>query len=244
MSYGAPGGGYGGPPAYGGGYEGGYGGGYGGQAGGVYGGQPGGGYGGPPAGGGYGGYGEPGGFAASAPRGPPPGVDPQLWNWFNAVDTDRSGQITVHELQKALINGDWTPFDLDTVKLLMTIFDTDRSGSIGFNEFAGLWKYIKDWQNVYRHFDRDRSGSIDVQELREALAQFGYSLSPQMLNLVERKYGTGGPGAPPGITFDRFVRACVVIKQLTETFQKLDSDRDGWIQVNYDQFMTTVLSLP
>ena len=53
-----------------------------------------------------------------------------------------------------------------------------------------------------------------------------------------------GTGAPPGITFDRFVRACVVIKQITETFQKLDTDRDGWVQINYEQFMHTVLSLP
>ena len=67
--------------------------------------------------------------------------------------------------------------------------DTDRSGTIGFNEFAGLWKYIKDWQNVYRHFDRDRSGSIDTNELNEALRQFGYNLSPQLLRLVEAKYG-------------------------------------------------------
>lgn len=51
-------------------------------------------------------------------------------------------------------------------------------------------------------------------------------------------------GPPPGITFDRFVRACVVIKQLSETFQKLDTDRDGWVQISYDQFMQTVLSLP
>lgn len=27
----------------------------------------------------------------------------------------------------------------------VNIFDTDRSGTIGFEEFAGLWKYIKDW---------------------------------------------------------------------------------------------------
>jgi hypothetical protein len=37
-------------------------------------------------------------------------------------------------------------FDLDTVKMLMSIFDSDRSGTIGFNEFSGLWRYIKDWQ--------------------------------------------------------------------------------------------------
>ena len=29
-----------------------------------------------------------------------------------------------------------------------------------------------------------------------------------------------GYGPPPGITFDRFVRACVVVKTLTEAFQK------------------------
>jgi len=31
-------------------------------------------------------------------------------------------------------SGFCTAFDLDTVKLLMSIFDTDRSGTIGFNE--------------------------------------------------------------------------------------------------------------
>ncbi|KAG1813564.1 uncharacterized protein BJ212DRAFT_1482468 [Suillus subaureus] len=38
----------------------------------------------------------------------------QLWSWFAAVDTDRLGTITAVELERALINGDWTPFDLDT----------------------------------------------------------------------------------------------------------------------------------
>lgn len=87
--------------------------------------------------------------------------------------------------------------------------DTDRSGTINFTgtshdvctpyddmlicflrqEFAGLWKYISDWQNVFRHFDRDRSGTIEGRELSEALKSFGYNLSPQLLALVENKYG-------------------------------------------------------
>jgi len=54
----------------------------------------------------------------------------------------------------------------------------------------------------------------------------------------------GPGGAPPGITFDRFVRACVVVKQLSEAFQQLDRQGTGWIQINYDTFMQTVLSLP
>ena len=77
---------------------------------------------------------------------------------------------------------------------------------ITFLEFAGLWKYISDWQNVFRHFDRDRSGkntvsagiyylfltikgSIEGGELSEALKSFGYGLSPHLLALVEHKYG-------------------------------------------------------
>ncbi|KAL0947393.1 hypothetical protein HGRIS_013506 [Hohenbuehelia grisea] len=143
--------------------------------------------------------------------------------------------------------GNWTNFDLDTVKMLMAIFDTDRSGSIGFSEFAGLWKYIQDWQNVFRHFDRDHSGSIEGHELAEALRSFGYNLSPNLLTLVEHKYASEpatGYGPPPGITFDRFVRACVVVKTLTEAFQRHDSDRDGWVTINYEQFMSIVLSAP
>jgi len=207
---------------------------------------------------GYGGYASPPphggasypGYSPQPPpsRGPPHGADPELWQWFSMVDTDRSGSITVTELQSALVNGNLTKFDLDTVKMLMNIFDTDRSGTIGFNEFQGLWRYIKDWQGVFRHFDRDHSGSIDGHELASALNSFGYKLSPQLLSLVEQKYVASGPGSDygvqPGITFDRFVRACVVVKTLTEAFQAVDTDRDGWIQINYEQFMKIVLSAP
>jgi hypothetical protein len=86
------------------------------------------------------GYRGPGGFSGGGPPPPPAGADPQLWQWFSAVDIDRSGHISAPELQQALVNGDWTrkcsehhharscahprmtAFDLDTIKLLMTIF--------------------------------------------------------------------------------------------------------------------------
>jgi peflin len=112
-------------------------------------------------------------------------------------------------------------------------------------EFTSLWKYISEWQNVFRHFDRDHSGSIEGRELSEALQSFGYRLSPALLTLIELKYGksalfhvdckkilisfilasepSSGYGPPPGITFDRFVRACVVVKTLTEAFQRYAS---------------------
>ena len=61
------------------------------------------------------GYGAPpppqyGGGGFYAPQGPPvpPGADPQLWSYFSNVDADRSGSISVTELQQALVNGQWT----------------------------------------------------------------------------------------------------------------------------------------
>ena len=59
-------------------------------------------YGAPPPQGYYGGAPGYGGHAAHAP---PPGADPQLWQWFSAVDVDHSGSISVTELQAALVNG-------------------------------------------------------------------------------------------------------------------------------------------
>ena len=53
------------------------------------------------------------------------------------------------------------------------MFDRDQSGTINFQEFASLWKYVTDWQNTFRGFDRDNSGSIDRNELRTAMSNFG-----------------------------------------------------------------------
>ncbi|GLB35098.1 putative EF-hand domain pair [Lyophyllum shimeji] len=99
---------------------------------------------------------------------PPSGADAQLWQWFCAVDSDRSGSISVTELQTALINGNWTSFDLDTVKMLMGIFDTDRSGSINYTEFAGLWKYISDWSGLDFVYSSPMENSSRVWSVRRA----------------------------------------------------------------------------
>ncbi len=46
------------------------------------------------------------------------------------------------------------------------MFDRDNNGTINFQEFGNLWKYITDWQKTFRTYDRDNSGSIDKNELQ------------------------------------------------------------------------------
>lgn len=50
------------------------------------------------------------------------------------------------------------------------MFDRDNSGTINFHEFAALWKYITDWQNTFRSYDKDNSGSIDKNELKTGIS--------------------------------------------------------------------------
>ncbi|CDH50487.1 programmed cell death protein 6-like isoform 1 [Lichtheimia corymbifera JMRC:FSU:9682] len=171
-------------------------------------------------------------------RPPPPGADPQLWYWFQIVDTDASGQLTVDELQRALINGDWTPFNIETVRMMVVMFDTDNTGTIDFNEFTGLWRYIEDWQRCFRTFDTDGSGNIDARELRHALHTFGYNLSEPFVNILIQKFDRYGRG---NITFDNFVQVCATIRSLTMAFQRFDTDGDGVIQIAYEQFLGLVI---
>ena len=51
--------------------------------------------------------------------GPPPGADPTLWSWFQTVDRDRSGQISTDELRAALMNNNWSHFNLETCRLMI-----------------------------------------------------------------------------------------------------------------------------
>lgn len=101
---------------------------------------------------------------------PPPGADPTLWPLFKAVDKDGTGSLTEQELRAALVNGDWTSFDPQTVRMMIRMFDTDRDGTIGFNEFCGLWGFLAAWRSLFDRFDTDGSGNISFDEFTNALS--------------------------------------------------------------------------
>ncbi|KAM7037733.1 programmed cell death protein 6 isoform 1-T1 [Passerculus sandwichensis] len=163
-----------------------------------------------------------------------------LWGVFQRVDKDRSGIICDNELQQALSNGTWTPFNPATVRSILGMFDRENKGGVNFNEFTGVWKYITDWQNVFRTYDRDNSGMIDKNELKQALTGFGYRLSDQFYDILIRKFDRQGKGQ---VAFDDFIQCCVVLQRLTDVFRRYDTDQDGWIQVSYEQYLSMVFSI-
>ncbi|KAJ9107486.1 hypothetical protein QFC21_000940 [Naganishia friedmannii] len=180
----------------------------------------------------------------------PAGTDAELWQMFSVMDIDKSGQLEANEVQ-ALLAKDYRWANIepteDCVKMLMNIFDTDRSGTINYVEFEGLYRYITDWYNIFQQFDRDRSGTIDRKELEQALTSFGYPLPSDLVRKLEKRYAPPkgrNDTRPRGVTFDRFLMACVTVKHFTEAFRQRDVHREGKLTVDYSTFMDLCLSSP
>lgn len=163
-----------------------------------------------------------------------------LQGLFRNVDTDRSGTINAQELQSALSNGTWKAFNPDTVRMMIGMFDRQGTGTLNFDEFACLWNYISEWQNCFQALDRDRSGSIDRREFGEALSRFGYRLSQPTVDALLMKYDRDRKGS---MNFDDFILCCVNLHTVTDAFRRQDTDRDGWIQISYEDFVRTVINL-
>uniref|UniRef100_A0A3Q2P8K0 Programmed cell death protein 6 n=1 Tax=Fundulus heteroclitus TaxID=8078 RepID=A0A3Q2P8K0_FUNHE len=161
----------------------------------------------------------------TAPQSNAPPDQSFLWNIFQRVDKDRSGVISDSELQQALSNA---------------MFDRENKGGVNFNEFAGVWKYITDWQNIFRTYDRDNSGFIDRNELKQALTGFGYRLSDQFYGTLIEKFDRQRKGQ---VAFDDFIQCCIVLQRLTDVFRRYDTDQDGWIQVSYEQYLSMVFNV-
>ncbi|EMC95316.1 hypothetical protein BAUCODRAFT_72802 [Baudoinia panamericana UAMH 10762] len=187
----------------------------------------------------------------TAPPPPRDGNDRDaLWPIFLQVDKDRSGQLSEEELRRALVNGDYTAFDPHTIKMMIRMFDTDRSGTINFDEFCGLWGFLAAWRALFDRFDVDRSGNISLREFEDALVAFGYRLSPQFVGLLFSTYakshsrGRGDERERQGVlSFDLFVQACISLKRMTDVFKKYDSDRDGYITLSFEEFLTGAQNL-
>ncbi|KCV68461.1 hypothetical protein H696_04755 [Fonticula alba] len=140
----------------------------------------------------------------------------QLWGYFSAADSNRSGQLEAHELQRCLSNGSWAPFDISTT----------------------LWGYVQSWSNVFYECDRNRSHSISFKELKRVLKSLQYNVSDNFVSLLTYKYSHYGQE----IRFDHYVEICVAMHMLTDQFRALDTNQNGYATMQYEQFLSIMFS--
>ncbi|XP_037811831.1 peflin [Lucilia sericata] len=194
-------------------------------------------------GGGYNPYEQSGyGQGYSAPPGayPPQNaqIAPEVQQWFNMVDQDRSGKINATELKAALTNGRGQNFSDTACKLMISMFDNDASGTIDIYEFEKLFQYINQWLQVFKNYDRDGSGHIDENELTQALTQMGFRFSPEFIQFLVKK---NDPQNQREISVDQFIVLCVQIQRFTEAFRQRDTQQNGVITIGFEDFLTVAL---
>ena len=100
---------------------------------------------------------------------------------------------------------------------------------------SGLWSFLAAWRTLFDRFDADHSGNISPSEFSDALSSFGYRLSSTFVGILYRTYDKGGNGA---MSFDLFVQACIALKRMTDVFKRYDDDRDGYITLSFEEFLT------
>lgn len=51
-------------------------------------------------------------------------------------------------------------------------------------------------------------------------------------------YSTYDKGGEGRMSFDLFVQSCIILKRMTDVFKKYDEDRDGYITLSFEEFLT------
>jgi len=143
------------------------------------------------------------------------------------------------------VNADYTAFDPFTIRGLLRMFSSTATKShITYEEFMNLWRFLAAWRELFERFDEDHSGRISLQEFGKALLAFGYRLSQPFTAVLYNSYNDrGGMGRRDGMSFDLFVQACISLKRMTDVFKGYDDDRDGYITLSFEEFLTEILRL-
>lgn len=185
--------------------------------------------------GGYSSYGGFPGYGAGSPANDP------MWGYFTSI-AGQDGEVDAEELQRCLtqanFTGSYSPFSLETCRIMIAMLDRDFTGKMGFNEFKELMVAMNGWKQNFIMFDRDRSGTVEPHELSQAITTMGYRLSPQGLNVIVKRYSKNGR-----IFFDDYVSCCVKLRTLTDNFRRRDQMQQGAVTFQYDDFILCTMAI-
>ncbi|XP_021495080.2 calpain-3 isoform X3 [Meriones unguiculatus] len=119
-------------------------------------------------------------------------------------------------------------FTLESCRSMIALMDTDGSGRLNLQEFHHLWKKIKAWQKIFKHYDTDHSGTINSYEMRNAVNEAGFHLNSQLYDIITMRYAD----KHMNIDFDSFICCFVRLEGMFRAFNAFDKDGDGIIKLN------------
>lgn len=153
---------------------------------------------------------------------------------FNAVDADGSGSIDARELQRALASGGLV-FSLQTIALLMRLHSASGNGMLGFSEYKGVHEFLSNAQRSFAHFDKSRSGKLNKDEVLSALAYGGFGDVDE--TAMKHACKAFDPDRSNDLGIDQYIGLALFLHAARRVFQSFDTDRDGKITLDFNQFI-------
>lgn len=96
------------------------------------------------------------------------------------------------------------------------MFNKDGSGTIDVTEFQQLYRFVNQWLETFRSYDKDQSGLIEETEVAQAFQQMGYRFSREFIQfLIAKADKTEGRR----MSVDQFILLCIQIQRFTGTQQ-------------------------
>ncbi|XP_067847282.1 calpain-3 [Heptranchias perlo] len=119
-------------------------------------------------------------------------------------------------------------FALESCRSMVALMDTDGSGKLNLMEFRHLWNKIKQWQAIFKEYDKDNSGTIESYEMRNAVNDAGFRLNNQLYEIISMRYADENMN----LDFDSFICCIVRLEGMFRTFHAFDKDGDGIIKLS------------
>mmetsp|Transcript_13685 Transcript_13685/g.43238 ORF Transcript_13685/g.43238 Transcript_13685/m.43238 type:complete len:526 (-) Transcript_13685:83-1660(-) len=147
---------------------------------------------------------------------------------FQSIDEDNSGSITYDELRDGLKRMGSVLAE-NEIKQLMSAADVDGNGSIDYEEFIAATVQrtkVDDDDNLkaaFQHFDKDDSGKITLDEMNEALKEWG-GMNADEASAVLAEVDKDGDGKIDYQEFQLMMRNSAVASALNVSLSGLNQD--------------------
>ncbi|PON66235.1 Parvalbumin [Parasponia andersonii] len=155
-----------------------------------------------------------------------------LREWFDRVDSDKSGNITPSQLKKALAVGN-LEFPISVVLQMIRMYDFDRNGTMSFDEFVALNKFLLKVQQAFSDLERDR-GYLVTDDVYEALVKIGFSLDSPAFYTVCESFDQKKNGR---FRLDDFISLCIFLQSARNLFDSFDTAKQGRVTLDLNQFV-------
>ncbi|KAM7008819.1 LOW QUALITY PROTEIN: calpain-1 catalytic subunit b [Tautogolabrus adspersus] len=127
-------------------------------------------------------------------------------------------------------------FSMESCRSMVGLMDKDGSARLGLLEFQVLWNKIRKWLGIFRDFDLDKSGCMSSYEMRLALENGGFKLNNKLYQMLVARYADNEI-----IDFDNFTCCLVKLEAMFKTFQDLDRDGTGCVEINIVEWLCVTM---